>query len=256
MATQTKKTSEVTLPALPMLTNTHGAWMNFSVVAGEVLGSNLFDFGHDLFSHAANPSLPGAILGIWQTLGSSRGSSRHSIDELVVSDGMFGLRASNAIETARIGEVQIGSIWPKVVKLLSRAVTHDTESLWQTAQLALQEEADGTDGVERQFHNFLDRYGESGLGALGGMILGRLPSSDVSWSLLRLIGGSDHKETQRARANILAAALESGDAGLRYASASALGEFGGEMAKTSLRKRLDREANNSVRRMISAELGG
>jgi hypothetical protein len=215
----------------------------------------LIDLSQGVLPNIANPSLQTAMLGLWQTFAASYGSSRSAVEEVVIGGGMVGLMVVEAIATVKVEQAQVGSAWPKVIKLINRAVTHDTESLWRLVQLALQEDT-GLENVQQQFSDFLERYGENGLRALGGIILGRLPSSEASWSLLRLIGNAEHVETRAARRDILAAALDSGDAGLRYAAASALGELGGEVAANSLRKRLSWEGNDSVRRMIKAELGG
>jgi HEAT repeat protein len=69
-----------------------------------------------------------------------------------------------------------------------------------------------------------------------------------------MLGESVDRDTARARRDVLSAALESRDAGLRYAAATALGDFGGPEAVGALRKRLDWEKNISVRRVIEAEL--
>jgi HEAT repeat protein len=244
----------VTLPAVST-PKAEGAWSSIGSLRGAVLGLDLIDLSQGLLANIANPSLQAAVLGTWQTFAASYGSSRSVVEGVVIGGGMVGLKAVDAIATVKSEQAQVGSAWPKVIKLLSRAVTHDTESLWRAVQLGLQEET-AAELVHQQFSEFLERYGENGLRALGGIILGRLPSSEASWSLLRMIGNAEHIETRRARRDILAAALDSRDAGLRYAAASALGELGGEVATNSLRKRLIWEGNDSVRRMINAELSG
>jgi HEAT repeat protein len=68
------------------------------------------------------------------------------------------------------------------------------------------------------------------------------------------MGSPRGEGTKNARRDVLAAALESKDAGLRYAAASALAELSDEQAIKLLRRRLGQEKNPSVRGLIEADL--
>jgi hypothetical protein len=136
---------------------------------------------------------------------------------------------------------------------LNQMLVHDAELVWRDVELGLADE-ELLERLQWQFDAFLARHGNAGVRALSALILGRLPSSEVSWTLLRMIGNSRDPRTAEVRRDIVAAALESRDAGIRYAATSALGGFSDEFAIEVLKKRLKWEKNLSVRRMIEAEL--
>jgi hypothetical protein len=193
----------------------------------------------------------------WFNLASNIGSWTDFAEELIVYGGEIGRRTRSETIRAKAARVSqdFGSATSKSVQLLTRAVTHDTESLWQNLQASIEEDGD-LEPVRRQFDEFLQRHAENGVRALSAVVLGRLPSGEVAWSLLRMIGEAMHPETSNARRDLLAAAIESRDAGLRYAAASALGEIGDEPSRRALQRRLLWEKNQSVQRMIKAELRG
>jgi HEAT repeats len=136
---------------------------------------------------------------------------------------------------------------------LDLLVQSDAGRLWDDAHAALDEQ-DRIENVKSQLDLFLTRYGERGVRSLSKLILANVPSGETAWTFLQMLGESANLNTARARREVLAAALESKDAALRYAAATALGSFGGADAAEALRKRLIWEKNVSVRRMIEAEL--
>lgn len=195
--------------------------------------------------------------GLWRTLPIDEGSSFGPAHQVVYGEG-----AQDAYRVAinRLGMVprplrQRSSGDTTVHKMLSRAVLHETESIWRAVQACLDEDEDH-EKLQHRFLEFLDRYGANGVRALSALILGRLPSTEAGWFLLRIVGEASDPRTIATRRDLLAAALESRDAGLRYAAASALGELGDEMSLSALRRRLQWEKNASVRRIINAELRG
>lgn len=136
---------------------------------------------------------------------------------------------------------------------LRKLMQGDVQRLWINTQRALGEELAQED-IEAELDLLLNRHGGSGVEALSAAILSRVPSGDVSWKLLQLLGDRRDELTTGSRRDLLAAALESRDAGLRYAAATGLGALGDPASKRALRQRLAWEKNASVRRVIEAEL--
>lgn len=136
---------------------------------------------------------------------------------------------------------------------LKELMRSDVQRLWLITERVIAEEQP-LDAIKDELELLLDRHGEAGVQALSAVILSRLPSSDVSWTLLRMLGDAQQESTATARRNVLAAALESRDAGLRYAAANGLGSIGDIQSTRALRQRLSWEKNVSVRRVIEAEL--
>lgn len=197
------------------------------------------------------------LRGFLSTFSSHAGSWPTVSKELLRREGKFHIRLipeSCSWATAKERK-DYGSDVSDADQLLSRAVTHDTESLWREVRSCVEEEG-ALEQLQVRFGEFLGRHGENGVRALSAILLGRLPSSEAAWLLIRMIGEADDVETVTGRRDLLAAALESRDAGLRYAAASALGEFGDFVSLNALRRRLLWEKNESVRRIIKAELRG
>jgi hypothetical protein len=163
------------------------------------------------------------------------------------------LLSHEAHGAAAVAEYGSLSSAPSASETLSRLVVQDAERIWQDMQVGLVED-EMSERVQWQFDAFLERHGDSGVKALSAMILGRLPSAEVSWSLLRMLAEARDNSTLAVRRDVVAASLESRDPGLRYAAAAALGEFEKEFAAAALERRLKWEKNPSVRRMIEAEL--
>jgi hypothetical protein len=136
---------------------------------------------------------------------------------------------------------------------LRKLMQADVQRLWVNTRRALDEELAQED-IEAELDLLLSRHGGSGVQALSAAILSRIPSGDVSWKLLQLLGDRRDELTAGSRRDLLAAALESRDAGLRYAAATGLGALGDAASKRALRQRLVWEQNASVRRVIEAEL--
>jgi hypothetical protein len=186
--------------------------------------------------------------------------SRSALDDYIC--GWFG--ASGSRQVARnVGELNLPTIAAVLGRITNQAsseaatkldqvINADVERLWQ---IASQEHADEELEVAKaEFELLLKRHGVSAVRVVSRAILNRLPSNETSWSLLKWLGDGDDLATRNARRDALSAALESRDAGLRYAAASALGSLGGERTIDALRKRLAWEKNVSVRRMIEAQL--
>lgn len=195
--------------------------------------------------------------GLWRMLPIEVGSWFTPTNELIEGEGTLD---PHRVAINRFGRVsrslrEQGSEATSAQKMLSRAVMHETESVWRAVEVCLEEEGD-FEKLQHRFCEFLDRHGDNGVRALSALILGRLPSTEVGWLLLRIVGEASEPRTLATRRDLLAAALESRDAGLRYAAASALGELGDEISLSALRRRLQWEKNASVRRIISAELRG
>jgi hypothetical protein len=112
---------------------------------------------------------------------------------------------------------------------------------------------EGTARFRSQVETFVARHGEAGVRAISAVVFDR-PNSELAWFLLERLARSDDLETREARRGVLAAALESREPSLRYAAATGLGEFSDGASLEPLRRRLARERNTSVRRVIEAEL--
>lgn len=136
--------------------------------------------------------------------------------------------------------------------ILDSLVQADADRLWAGGREATEE--DDLESIKPALELFLKRHGAAGVRTFSRLLLGPIPSGQIAWTFLRMIGESVDAKTTKARRDLLAAALESRDAGLRYAAAMALGNFGDTDATQALRKRLHWEKNISVRRMIEAEL--
>lgn len=107
---------------------------------------------------------------------------------------------------------------------------------------------------QEQVFNLLERYGDEAVRATSAMLLGDRASPQFAHLLLRALAKSEDAETLIARRNVVTAALESKDPGLRYVAAAGLGDLGDPVSLDALRRRLSREPNRSVRRIIEAEL--
>ncbi len=139
---------------------------------------------------------------------------------------------------------------------LDNLVLADVERLLVSAasQLTAEDQEQEHDALRRELGLFVARHGIAGIRAVGTAIIGRPLDIEVASALLRLLGEITDQRTEGSRREVLAAALESRDAGLRYAAASALGSMGDAQARDALQKRLAWEKNTSVRRVIEAEL--
>lgn len=136
---------------------------------------------------------------------------------------------------------------------LAKLINSDAERLWIRARTNVSDE-ELFEGFRDELELLFARHGNEGVRALSALILSRVPSSEVSWKLIKLVAESHDRHTLSARRDVLAAALESRDAELRYAAAAALGTIGDPESLDFLRKRLAWETNASVRQMIQAEV--
>jgi hypothetical protein len=254
MPVQVKTEGELTLPSLSP-----------SVPRAQSLRPSAYsdDWNEDLVitlsefqKHPDIQSADVAFRSFWTALASHAGSWPTLSKELVHREGTFHFRitAKTVWGTTRTAQSH-GSDAAVADKLLSRALTHDTEHIWRTAQACVEQE-NSPEELQQRLDEFFGRHGDNGVRALSAVILGRVPSSEPAWLLLRRIAEANSPETIAARRDLLAAALENRDAGLRYEAASALGELGDDVSLNSLRRRLRWEKNDSVRRLIKAELQG
>lgn len=108
--------------------------------------------------------------------------------------------------------------------------------------------------LRAEIGSLLGHYGDAAVQAIGTVILGRRVSAEVIWHLTQTLARVEDEETLQSRRALLGAALEHRDPSVRYGAATALGEIGDDPSLESLRRRLTRERNASVRHMIQAVL--